>query len=504
MFSFRDVDKYNITPLFIQSQMGILKTSFILFFLFSPSEMLLFEDECFENNKKTRKFIYLGIITVGIINILIFAVNVGIFGVNGMRDERWPTVTLMQVVEFSGKFLERQDGIMTIFCIVSLFSISSALIYYIVLIVKKMFHTESTRRYGWISVLILFIAVSISMNGNYVWSMKSTESKRVEIEDREYVMALGIDKEDDEFSISYSFSDITSQSEDASKEDGPSDIFNCKISNIYEAEDIYLRQSDKKLDFTHLKVVIIGSKVMEDKKYISEVVSYLKEESEFARNTNLCITTDTANKIISLEKNLSDSVGIYLQKMFTNNLSGHAVNIEDLISNASDDKKVDIIPILTEEEKRPAFTESVILKGLDVVRYCGIEETGYLNIIEGKGEGSIIDLLSYGTYLVENNDVVSDIKILSGRTIHLKLTYSGNLKERDTKKKVNEKQINNEIEEIMLDKLTYLRKDYNIDIVETHKLLGIYDRGMWRKYLDDEEGLFENLHVEVVCNFTIH
>lgn len=502
IFSFKHVDKYNITPLLIQSQAQIIKSAFILAFLFSPSEMLLFGDDYFTNDKKTRRSIYYGIITVGIINLFIFAVNVGIFGVNGMSGEDWPTITLMQVVEVTGMFFERQDGIMSIFCIVGLFASVSAMIYYIVYILKKMFNTRSTRRYGWISVLLLFIAVSILMSGNYAWNMKSRQTAKVEIENKAYVMALGIDKLNNELSVTYTFASIASQTGQSSKEEDK-ETFNCNVENIYDAANIFSRQSDKKLDFNHLKVIVLGSDLLKDKDYLDEVITYLKSDSQFARGTNVCVSMDTANNILSLDKNMSTSIGNYLQKMFITNLIGYSSTAQDLIENQSDNKIVEIIPVLTVQDKYPVMIESVIMKGLNVVKYCDLDETMYFSIIKGQGEGSLIDLSS-GAYQIEYNDVISDIEIISGRTIHLKLTYSGKLNKRDiTDNTAVEEDINEELKKIILDKITELREKYNIDYMETQKMLGIYDKKLWKKYENDEEGLFKNLYVEVKCNFTV-
>lgn len=503
IFSFKQIDKYNITPLFIQSQATIIKTALIVVLLFSPSEILLFSDDIFDNNKKTRRSIYYGIITVGIINLLIFTVNVGIFGVNGMLKEEWPTITLMQVVEISGMFLERQDGIMSIFYIVSLFSVISAFIYYIVIIIKSMFKVESNRRYGWIAVLMLFIAVSIFMNGDYVWNIKSSASSRVEIEERAYVMALGVDKLNEKISITYSFPDVTAQTGQEAKEENK-ETFNCSVDNIYEAENIYMRQADKKLDFSQIKVIIIGVQLLEDKEALEQIISYFKDNSEFARSTILCAGLDGANTIIALDSSVSGSIGDYLQKMFANNIIGCTSSIGDLISNQADNKTINTIPVLEVQQGFPNFIESVIMKGLNVIKYCDLEDTAYFNIIDGEGDGSIINLEPYGDYQIINNDVNSKVRIIADRTVHLTITLSGTLESRNaTNENPDLSVINDAIEEVLLGKILTLQKENNIDYMETHKLLGIYDKDLWVKYLNKDQELFDNLYIEIDSNYIL-
>lgn len=510
LFSFRHVDKYNIMPLFEHNQITILKTAFIIAFLFSPSELLLFGEDNFDFDKKTKRSVYYGIITVGFINLVLFAVNVGIFGVNGMLKEEWPTVTLMQVVEISGMFFERQDGIMCIFYIVSLFAIVGALINYLVLIVKKMFRVESNRRYGWIAVLFLFIASSILINADYIWKTSTQQTAKVEIEDRAYVMALGIDKLNEELSVTYAFPDLSSSSSSSGEEkegenkNNTSQLYNCSVGNIYEAQNVYTRQSDKKLDFSHLKAIVIGVDLLEDKDYLEQIIDYFKNEPEFARSTNVCVSTEEANKIISLDSDVSGSIGDYLNKMLTKNLKGYSSSIGDLISGRDDDQTVNTLPILNIHQGFPNFIESVIVKGLNVEKYCNLEESAYYSLVSGNGEGGVLNLGEYGMYQVKSSNVNKKISIIAGKTIHLTVNLTGSLQKWDnTKDGVSEDVINDTIEENITEEITSLRREYQVDSLETQKLLGLYDKKMWKKYQDDEEGLFEHLYVEVKSEFTI-
>lgn len=511
LFSFRHVDKYNITPFFLQSQIDIIKSALIIALLFSPSEMLLFNDDHFDFNKKSKRSVYYGVITVGLVNLLLFAVNVGIFGVNGMLKEEWPTITLMQVVEISGMFFERQDGIMSIFYIVSLFATISALINYVVLLVKKMFRVESNRRYGWITVLLLFIATSTFVNGNYIWKMNSEEAARAEIEDRAYVMALGIDRSEGKLSVTYAFPNIASSSGEEGKggdtgnSDNSNQLYSCSVEDMYEAENVYSRQSDKKLDFSHLKAIVIGVPLLEDKEGLEQVIRYFKDESEFARSTNVCVSLEEANEIISLNSQISVSIGEYLNKMLTNNITGSTCNIGNLISNQADTDLVNTLPVLDIWQDLPNFTESVIMQGLDIVKYCNLEENTYLSFTKGIAEGSVLDLNSNGSYMVKNNDADTNVKIIADKTVHLTLNITGSLEARDSiAQNANEDDVNEAIEEAIIYNITDLRKNYKVDYLETHKLLGIYDKKLWEKYQDDKkEELYDALYIEVKCEFTI-
>lgn len=122
----------NLLPLFTDSTSSTLQTGFYVFLTFSAVELILFASPFAGNeyDKKKRNVIY-SILTITFINVLIFVVVVGILGTRGAGQEVWSTITVLQMLEFPGGFIQRLDGIVLLFWLFSIFSIISSLLFYL-------------------------------------------------------------------------------------------------------------------------------------------------------------------------------------------------------------------------------------------------------------------------------------------------------------------------------------------------------------------------------------
>lgn len=505
VFAFPRVDKYNLAPVFETNQLNIIKTAGFLTVLFSPAELLLFMTPHFKNTRKSRASVYISIGLVGLVNLLLFAVNVGIFGVQGTIHEKWPTLTLMQVVKLPGSFIERQEGIMAIFFIVSLFAIISALIYYLILITKSIMKTQSTRRYGWlVLVLLFFIAVAFSNKG-YIQASSKGSTNKVEIEDRSYVMAFGIDKSSDGLSVTYAFPDISKLTGQEAPEQNKL-IFECSVPTLYEAERKYGNQSDKTIDFSQLKVIVLGKGLLEDKAELKKILNYFKKDSSFARNTLICVTDKSAGEIIKLDEKVTGSIGIYLQKMFDNNIKRNYENVGQMINNLYEGGHVGLIPLISIENDSPIYTGSIMINGNDVVSNVSLEDTSYYQMMHGKGEGYMLHLLGDVPFAVESSDYYIKIDAIADKTVHVTLKLTGILALKGSPSQIKgttQDELNTMIENKIQELLLNLREQQGVDYLETHKLLGIANKTLWKKYKEKQD-LFDNLFIEVQSEYSIN
>ena len=87
----------------------------------------------------------------------------------------------------------------------------------------------------------------------------------VEIEDRNYVMAMGIDydENEEEYIVSLSFPDLKALTGDGDNIHYPVMVISGK--NLKDIEDIYHQMSSKRLDFGQLQAIVFGREVMENR-----------------------------------------------------------------------------------------------------------------------------------------------------------------------------------------------------------------------------------------------
>jgi spore germination protein (amino acid permease) len=148
----------NLLPLLTSSSGSILKTSISVFLMFSPMEFLLFTKAQVDvkDQRVLIKKLIRTILLITTIHLLIFVVVIGTLGTNGAGQKIWSTITVLQMLSVPGGFIQRLDGIVLAFWLISIFSILSSLLHYaettiVVLISKKLY------RRGFLAVFALIL-----------------------------------------------------------------------------------------------------------------------------------------------------------------------------------------------------------------------------------------------------------------------------------------------------------------------------------------------------------
>jgi Spore germination protein. len=119
-------------PVFGVQNYNLLLGGFFIFLTYSVLEFILFANPYFKNNKDRSMFFSTGeaVFLISLLNILIYVITVGILGTGETGGKLWSAVTIMQIVKFPGGFIQRQDGILLAFWMLSMFSILSSCLYY--------------------------------------------------------------------------------------------------------------------------------------------------------------------------------------------------------------------------------------------------------------------------------------------------------------------------------------------------------------------------------------
>ena len=153
----------------------------------------------------------------------------------------------------------------------------------------------------------------------------------VEIEDRNYVMAMGIDydENEEEYIVSLSFPDLKALTGDGDNIHYPVMVISGK--NLKDIEDIYHQMSSKRLDFGQLQAIVFGREVMENRSVLEVMISYMKNHQSFTRTIDVCLSETSASDIVALDESVNGSIGFYLHEMFENN--GKAYHYETAMLN---------------------------------------------------------------------------------------------------------------------------------------------------------------------------
>ena len=399
---------------------GFVWACVLVFSCFCVLEWLLFLRPNVRKSSRVRSQTLWSIVWPVLLNLLILIVCIGVFSVEGMNAESWPTVTLMQIVRFPGGFLSRQDGLMLAFWMVGMFTIISGCFYYgseslkavipcykktwmlifpgagILLAFLGIYTRDATRMY---LRYMLFIYMPLSLllpmllkivfvfrrrtgrganSGGHkavrslclafiltlVLPMLTGCQGMVAIEDRNFVMCMGVDASDDGLSVSFGFPDLKALTGDGDNIHYPAAALSGE--NMDSIARQYGDRSNKRLDYGQLQMIIFGREMMENTEKMAQVLDYIKEHQEFTRTVFVCMAQEKARDIVALDESVNGSIGVYLKQLFENNQTGYQLTVGDLIIGMSRPDKMQEIAVVEAGEDMPVVVDMETFMGYSI------------------------------------------------------------------------------------------------------------------------------------------
>ncbi|SCJ28050.1 germination protein%2C Ger(x)C family [uncultured Eubacterium sp.] len=134
-------------------------------------------------------------------------------------------------------------------------------------------------------------------------------SKRQDVEDQSFVMAMGIERINKEkLLFRYSYADFDKAQSDSGTKI-PSSSMTVLASSLKDANKKWKQYKSQQLNFGHLKVVVFGNG-KKDSKIIKELV----DEAQIAKSVYVLKTEDDLSDFFRKESKLPISFGEYLSK----------------------------------------------------------------------------------------------------------------------------------------------------------------------------------------------
>ena len=387
MFSIPEADW---TELEIQMGYGIksvIQGALVTWVVMNPVEWALYlpvDQTHHKMGKIIGKAVIIGSLLVG----AVYGLCVMVLGVDGMINEQWPTVILMQIMKIPGGFVSRQDGLMLSFWIFGMYmSLSGAvchasellgngakykkkiMLFFVLigawislrtgmnpgflnvyfygmiisggivclsLIFRMWFSNRKKKHLKWM-VLILVCIFSLSGCENYV-----------ELENRDFVMAIGVDLGTEaRYRFTLTFPDLSAATGKESKE--KREPLSFEANSLEEAEIYYNRMSENVLDYGQLKVLLLGKDVVSEKNNLEIVLFEMKDKPEIVRTICLCQSEQSAEEVLMVDKTLDTSVGIYLEKLFKNH------HVETILNDWIGDQREKELPTVAVQGDRPGL-----------------------------------------------------------------------------------------------------------------------------------------------------
>ncbi|MDF2588424.1 MAG: spore germination protein-like protein YndE [Anaerocolumna sp.] len=586
----REVDYANLMPLFTNGTFEIIGGGYEVFLTFSILELLLFAAPLIKFKKSDVKrgrrlhhYVSQALVIVSALNILLYVVTLGILGEEETRQKLWSMVTIIQVIKMPGGFIQRQDAIILGIWMLSIFTIISAFMYYIALISKHLFkvpmqnymlipyilliygasvipieteqffyYFEYYMKYIGIPQSIILPAIvviigklrKVKLNKPAIRSLLLIVtcisaftltgcSDKTEIEDRNFIQAMGVDLKDDEINVYYILPDLKVLTEQGS-EDPEKLVLKLKGTDFLQVEEEYDLTYNKRLDFSHLKAIVLGKEFIKNPNYMVEFLSYVENNYELGRNTLVFLSETTADDIISLNGDLQGGLGDYLERLYKINLSNtgkKVITVGGLISSMNNKNPVVTVPRLKANKKTIETLGYGLFANNQLLYEVGVEESDYIDILNSNGKNDRIfltkdyneisgdDKKDISEYVVKINSITRSVEFnwlndkphLTLKIIGTSIIEKGFKDQGQTSQSENAKIIedieficNKIIKNHAEKNLNEIIKQKGIDFLNLYRMTSYKNRKMWLQYENKESKFIADLEYSIDISLKIH
>ena len=328
---------------------------------------------------------------------------------------------------------------------------------------------------------------------------------RKELEDKEFVMAMEIDW-DETYSTTYVFPDYAKVSEEV--EDGNArKSFTAVTENLYQAEEQYGSQSDKTLDFNHIKAIVINKEICMQEARTEQLVSYLEDNSEIGRNTVVFFTNQENRELLKQDYILEQSVGYFLENMYENSenlVKEQAVTVSDFIAGWYNKGETLLLPVLEKGKETPVISSYEVVKGGISRGGLSIEEAAVICLARGIKVPVFFSLEE--EVLVQTVSITPEYQIVQEERIPVvSLNLKGKITpENKVIKNYEERlKIDEMCEKQIAEKLNYVlnkfKNEKKLDLLNTYVLLGSRNRELLEQYWNRQEAYEETLFYRINC-----
>ncbi|WP_455721467.1 GerAB/ArcD/ProY family transporter [Agathobacter sp.] len=343
LFAMRDInteyikikDGFNIKEILIGTYLVFAATTSTFNILFIKNKSL----------KKIKQNVSASILTFAGIMLLLYAVLLGNFGKYALAEIEFPAVVLMSDVQLKGSFFKRADALMLAVWFFTLFSILNMSMFYAskmcVAVGNKMFNGKYLKNRLYekynsqssdscnhaetgienIPKWCILLVTALTIAGAYIleygdgmvkkylgfllWigiplivliviALMFTGCSSVELEDRCFPTLAAVD-------IDHGSTDKIEFYYNMEKSYEPE-----YADSVESAVEQFEDRLPQKADTNHMKVLLIGKELYDDKETYAELMEYCKETRKIPRNTYVCVVDDI--------NDIFDNMGSYYEQ----------------------------------------------------------------------------------------------------------------------------------------------------------------------------------------------
>ena len=523
----RDVNTDYWAPIANTSPDNFFNGTVYAFAYFLPITFILFIKPYCAKPESLKRCVKGVVVTVAVLIIAIYLILLGIFQAKTTAVLERPVITLMSMVKLPGEFVARLDAFMTAIWFFSLFALMNTGVFYSNHIVKELFYSagKEKEKKPIYSLLVVLVLVFLAAR----WFHQYAGAERVytgyvkyialpvlvilpvifcsgcgtkELEDRSFPLAIGIDKSQEGMILSFDLPDLAKSSGEKTPS-GETMSFSVEAGAYYEAQKAYENNTNKVLDYNHLKAIVISQDFLEDSEGLKEYLSWLEKEEVVARNTCLFVSEDRSAKILALTEETGGSVGKYLEQMLKTQKDfreSKIATIGHLMNQWHNQNEVLLIPVLTNNGDLPSITEYAVMDAFSYKGNISVEDAMKSFLCRGLLKSFLYQLES--GEVVEIQSIKTETKLAiegENAVVTVELTGKGKVKKAGEKEMTGaqlQKRLNRQLEQSLVQTAAELKEESGMDMTNSFIKLGGYERELYEKYCQDYEGYLEQLVID--------
>lgn len=566
------VDYTNLMPILTEDVKTIMFGGYEIFLTFSVIELLLFVVPFIKyrerDKKKGRRLsvaVTKAVAIIGFLNLLFFVVSMGILGEKGTKETLWSMIYMIQVIKIPGGFIQRQDSIILSLWMLSIFTLLSGFLYYITVIGKTVFRVpnknyllipfilfifgmsvmdvETEEFYNYFSFYMKFIGIpqsiiiplfivlvdklkvfikykSTALRGILILIFASSTffftgcKDKTEIEDRNFIQAMGIDYEEGNIKVQYILPDLKAQTGQETEEP-ESLILLFEGENFIRIEEEYRLQYNKKQDFSHLKAIILGNEFANHPNSLKEFTDYVGNKYELGKNTLIFLAKDTSEEIMKLNGDLEGGIGGYLEKLFQVNLANsdkEEVTLGDFVRGMDNQNEVVRIPLIKAKDTYIQTDGLAMLKDYFLKYTANDVEGDYIELTNGHGKDNrFFFYIEEKEYSMKLNNLQRKVDYnWNNQKPHVTILLKGKGKLEGKGKgdplpsvETITEIFNQEVKNQILSQMEDILKGEGLDYLNLYRLSSLKNQKIWKAYREKENIFLKDISYELITDFYI-
>lgn len=219
---------------------------------------------------------------------------------------------------------------------------------------------------------------------------------KVEINDRDFVIGLGIDKAGhNEYNVICAVPNLPVYTGKSSGGE-PKFIKAAEASTISGAYKKLTSRLNKQLNFEHVDVIIIGEEVIEDKHLFKETIDHFNRNTMYSLTIPVLVAPNQALDIFEIKPEGAGTVGSYIADVYKNNsehiLTSTALNLSELYRAISENEGTVLMPKVSEGDNDVNIEGAVVIANYNLKGWLDNEEVRCIGWLTGKASGSQFDI----------------------------------------------------------------------------------------------------------------